>query len=205
MFFQQYNLNPYMLAMSFLVLLAVLTNAPNPFIYTYLIFNTTLVIVSLRIKDFNTFVLGLMILLPYYLEQIIFNLGIISLSSSIENRLYQNSIIFGVQFLINLVVLFPIVKRIELQEKYWPKSKPELSVGDQIFPWLILLSCIKCFTALVENYFRNGLGYDIQFFYSIFDITGFINLSITTTILAALVYDNYKNSKYRTLPKLTKK
>ncbi|CCQ11455.1 hypothetical protein PALB_23520 [Pseudoalteromonas luteoviolacea B = ATCC 29581] len=195
----------FMLAMSVVILLAVLTNAPNPFIYAYLAYNTFLVIAALKFKDFNTFVLGTLILSPYFLEQIIFNFGFISLSSTEENRLYQNSLIFGVQLIINLIVLYPIVKRYELQEKYWPSSKVKMSLGDQIFPWLILLSTVKCFTALVENYFRNGLGYNIQFFYSIFDITGFINLSITTAVMTTLVFESYTDFKLSKIPRILKK
>ncbi|MFC3033161.1 hypothetical protein ACFOEE_11580 [Pseudoalteromonas fenneropenaei] len=200
---RSYNL--YSFALSVLVLIAVLVNAPNIFIYTYLIYNSILILIALRIKDFNIVALGILMICPYYLEQVLFNLGLVSLKSSDDDRLIQNSIIFGIQASINLLPLYPLVKRMEIQSKLWPSVKIRATPADEVFPWLQLCLISLSFFCLIENYLRNGLNYQVQFFYDIFDITGYIVFSITTAIMSFMTIDSYKNHRLSILPTLRNK
>ncbi|WMN61121.1 hypothetical protein NI389_06970 [Pseudoalteromonas xiamenensis] len=193
-----------LLGVSACVLLFTFLHLPIFFLRFYVVFIFCIIICSLKFKDRDTTFISFIALIPVLLEMMIFDTGLISLKSSDEERLFQNTVIFGIQFLSNLAALIPMVLRVEFQTKIWPFYEPKLTIADNVFPYTLLLSSIVIFCSLIENYLRNGLGYDIKFFYSIYDIVGYFVLSTNATILTYLTINSYKDERFKKLPSLKK-
>ncbi|QTH72497.1 hypothetical protein [Pseudoalteromonas xiamenensis] len=187
------------------VVFFAMLHLPFYFLRAYLGFVALVTLYAYKLGDKDTAFIGFLAFVPFFLEVLIFNLGLISLTSSDEDRLMQNTIIFGVQFVISLIALIPMVMRVELQQKIWKDYQPQLTLADTVFPWALLFSTIKVFCALIENYLRNGLGYKVQFFFSTYDITGYLMLSISASILGYMLYESHCEHKYKILPSLKPK
>ncbi|PAY01514.1 hypothetical protein CKO50_10220 [Pseudoalteromonas sp. HM-SA03] len=160
---------------------------------------------GLRLKDVNICILCILCLTPFVLETLVFSTGLISLSSSPENRLFQNSLIFGIHLIIELIVLAPLTYRTELTKKLFPRYKIKYTFADNIFPWLAILGALFTFATIVENYLRNGKGYDVTFFFYSSDIAGYILYSAKCGIMIALTALTYKEEYDYALPSLRKK
>lgn len=193
------------LIVTIVVVFFAFMHSPPIFLWVYLIYVLFIIVLSLRLNDKDTAFIGFIAFLPFFIEMVLFGFGLISTSSSDDNRLKQNTIIFGVQFVISLIALVPMVKRVELQRLIWRRYEPKMTLADQVFPWMLLFTSLKIFGALFENYLRNGLGYKVQFFYDTYDITGYLMLSITACILTYMLLEAYKDSKFNVTPSLKSK
>ncbi|TMP37816.1 hypothetical protein CWB98_09090 [Pseudoalteromonas rubra] len=147
-----------------------------------------------RIKDINVCFLAIIAIMPVLYENIIFTSGLISLDSTDDNRLLQNSIIFGAHLVKELLILVPLTYRVELTKKLFPKHKIRYTFADSILPWLCIITAAMSFFALIENYFRNAKGYDITFFFYAFEITGYLNYSAVCGILVVLAFLTYRDA-----------
>lgn len=190
------------LIVTIMVVFFVMMKSPAVFVWLYIVYISGIAILAYRLNDKDTAFISFIAFVPICLEMVLFGFGFISTSSSDEDRLKQNTIIFGVQFVISLIALIPMVKRVELQRFIWRNYEPKLTLADQVFPWMLLLTSLKVFGALFENYLRNGLGYKIQIFFDTYDITGYLMLSITACILTFMLLESYSNSKFNTPPSL---
>ncbi|MFC0117943.1 hypothetical protein ACFFK7_08415 [Pseudoalteromonas xiamenensis] len=186
------------------VLFFTFLQVPFLFLRLYVVFIFLIILFSIKFKDRDTTFIAIIAAIPVCLEMVIFNTGLVSLESTEEERLFQNTIIFGIQFLANLAALIPMVLRVEFQSKIWPFYEPKLTIADSVFPYTLLTSSVVIFCSLIENYLRNGLGYDIRFFYSIYDIVGYFVLCISATVLTYMTWNSYVDNKFRQLPSLKK-
>ncbi|WMO12392.1 hypothetical protein [Pseudoalteromonas piscicida] len=103
--------------------LFVLYDIRYHFFLIYIMTISAILVVGIRLKDINISTLAILVAIPFSLEVIVFSSGLISLSSTESSRLLQNSIIFGVHFLINLSVVFPLTHRVELTKKLFLRQK----------------------------------------------------------------------------------
>lgn len=194
-----------LISVSCCVIFFALLQLPLFFLKFYTLFISIIIFAAFKLKDRDTAFIAILALIPFLLEMLVFDLGIVSLSSDDENRLFQNTLIFSVQFAISLIALVPMVLRVEIQSKIWPYYEPKMTLADSVFPYSLLVSSVIIFCALIENYLRNGLGHNIRFFYDIFDITGYFILSISATILTSMVIESHKEYKLKKLPSLKKR
>lgn len=190
------------LIVTIMVVFFAIMHIPPVFLWVYLVYVSGIIILAFRLNDKDTAFISFIAFVPFFIEMVLFGFGLISTSSSDEDRLKQNTIIFGVQFIISLIALIPMVKRVELQKLIWRNYEPKLTLADQVFPWMLLFTSLKIFGALFENYLRNGLGYKIQFFFDTYDITGYLMLSITACILTFMLLETYSNAKFKNTPSL---
>lgn len=104
--------------------LLVLYDIRFHFYIIYVLIVLTVFILGARLKDVNICALSLLAVVPFTLETAVFSSGLISLDSSDKDqRLLQNTLIFGTHFLIALMVVFPLTYRVEITKKAIPKIK----------------------------------------------------------------------------------
>ncbi|MGA4605242.1 hypothetical protein [Pseudoalteromonas maricaloris] len=185
--------------------LLVLYDIRFHFYLIYLLIVLTVFILGARLKDINICALSLLAIVPFTLETAVFSSGLISLESSKDQRLLQNTLIFGAHFLIDLIIVFPLTYRVELTKKLFPKFKTRYTFADAIMPWLAIFSVCMSFAALVENYFRNAKGANLTFFFYSFDVSGYLIYSANCLILLILAAVTYKEAYDYALPSLRKK
>ncbi|PCK31487.1 hypothetical protein CEX98_12510 [Pseudoalteromonas piscicida] len=158
-----------------------------------------------RLKDINICTLSILAVVPFTLETIVFSSGLISLESSKDQRLLQNTLIFGTHFIIGLLIIFPLTYRVEITKKLFPKLKSRYTFADAIMPWLAIFNVVMSFAALVENYFRNAKGANMTFFFYSFDVSGYLIYSANCLILLSLAAITYKEEYDYALPSIRKK
>lgn len=186
--------------------LLVLYDIRFHFYVIYGLIVSTIFILGARLKDINICALSVLALVPFTLETAVFSSGLISLDSSDKDqRLLQNTLIFGTHFIISLLVIFPLTYRVEITKKLFPKLKTRYTFADAIMPWLAMLSIFMSFAALIENYFRNAKGVNMTFFFYSFDVSGYLIYSANCLTLLILAAITYKEEYDYALPSLRKK
>ncbi|WP_462160697.1 hypothetical protein [Pseudoalteromonas maricaloris] len=185
--------------------LFVLYDIRYHFFLIYIMTISAILVAGIRLKDINISTLAILVAIPFSLEVIVFSSGLISLSSTESSRLLQNSIIFGVHFLINLSVVFPLTHRVELTKKLFPKAKVRFTFADSILPWLAILGVFMSFAGLVENYLRHAKGVNSTIFFYSFDVSGYIIYASNCGVLLVLTALTYKEEYDYALPSLRKK
>ncbi|MEJ6474363.1 hypothetical protein [Pseudoalteromonas piscicida] len=185
--------------------LLVLYDIRFHFYLIYLLIVSTVFILGARLKDINICTLSILAVVPFTLETIVFSSGLISLESSKDQRLLQNTLIFGTHFIIGLLIIFPLTYRVEITKKLFPKLKSRYTFADAIMPWLAIFNVVMSFAALVENYFRNAKGANMTFFFYSFDVSGYLIYSANCLILLSLAAITYKEEYDYALPSIRKK
>ncbi|WP_125778695.1 hypothetical protein [Pseudoalteromonas rubra] len=149
-------------------------------------------VIGIKLRDFNLCGLAGLALFPIAYENLIFTTGLISLNSEQHNRLLQNSIIFGLHIVKEVILLVLLTYRVELSQRIFPTRRVYYTFADGLLLWLCLLTVIISFLALSENYLRNGLGYDITFFFYAFEITGYLFYASVCGTLSLLAFKSYQ-------------
>ena len=185
--------------------LFVLYDIRYHFFLLYLMSVSALFVVGARLKDINICTLALLVAIPFTVEVVIFSSGLVSLSSTENSRLVQNSIIFGIHFLINLTVVIPLTYRVEITKKLFPKSQVKFTFADQVLPWLAIFGVFISFAALVENYLRHAKGVNSTIFFYSFDVAGYIIYASNIGVLTVLTAIKYKEAYDYALPSLRKR
>ena len=183
-------------------------SSTDPVVFSYIIITIGIVFIlfSFKVKDFNIAILAMIILIiPTLSEFVIFGTGLISLDSNIENRLIQNSIIYGIHLFLNILFLAPITYRLELSKKLFPQLKIKYTFADAIFPWLQLISIFLTAAALIENYVRHTYSIDITFVFYSYSLIIFMIYSFSASTIGLLCYCTYKDSYLDKLPRLIQK
>ncbi|MCG7561937.1 MULTISPECIES: hypothetical protein [Pseudoalteromonas] len=187
------------------VVIFIMQDATYVFILSCIAIISLVFLIGLRIKDINICVLAMMNLSSILIENLLFSTGLISLYSDEENRLLQNSIIFGLSMARELLILVLLTYRVEITKWLFPKHQIRATFADSIMPWLYLIGAAISFFALIENYFRNGKGYDITFFFYAFEITGYLIFSTICAMLVALTVISYKEAYELKVPTIKKR
>ncbi|KZN43752.1 hypothetical protein [Pseudoalteromonas luteoviolacea] len=176
------------------VVIFIIQDATYFFFLAYISIVSLVFLIGHRLRDVNICSISFLAMMPVLFENIIFTTGLISLVSEPGDRLIQNSLIYGIHLVKELMILVPLTYRVEISKKLFPKHKIRYTFADSVLPWLCLISAAISFFALIENYMRNGKGYDITFFYYAFDVTGYLNYSMFCGVLVVLTFLSYKEA-----------
>ncbi|KAF7772240.1 hypothetical protein PCIT_a2273 [Pseudoalteromonas citrea] len=176
-----------------IVTLFILKDDPAVFTYSLFALGVLAFFLALRIGDVNIVTVIILVALSPLAEFIIFGFGLVDLRSSSGDRLIQNSIIFGIHLVIDVVVLIPMTYRVEISKKLFPIEKIKYNIADSLLPWVQLIGIFVSVFALVENYLRNAKGYDIALFFYSFSISGYIVYSFSAILITILLVMSYKN------------
>ncbi|MEC4088458.1 hypothetical protein [Pseudoalteromonas rubra] len=193
--FRYINSPLLMVIVALSLILIILRDATFYVFSAYSLLLSGLFIIGVRLKDVNLCGLTGLALFPIIYENLLFSTGLISLTSETQNRLFQNSLIFGLHFIKELILLVLLIYRMEITKRLFPTRNIYYTFADTLLPWLCLLTAIFSFLALFENYLRNGRGYDITLFFYAFEVTGYLFYSSVCGILLVLTVITYQQQR----------
>ncbi|KAF7788735.1 hypothetical protein PRUB_a1785 [Pseudoalteromonas rubra] len=192
----RYLNRPLLMATVTLSLLLIILRDATFYVFSaYSLLLIGLFIIGVRLREVNLCGLTGLALFPIVYENLLFTTGLISLTSETQNRLFQNSLIFGLHLIKELILLVLLIYRMEISKRLFPNRHIYYTFADTLLPWLCLLTAIFSFLALFENYLRNGRGYDITLFFYAFEITGYLFYSSVCGILLVLTLLTYQKRR----------
>ncbi|MCG7560323.1 hypothetical protein [Pseudoalteromonas sp. McH1-42] len=85
------------------------------------------------------------------ISYVIFEAGVVDVITPSENKLLQGTIVYGVQFLLNLLTATALIFRVQISRVLSKSKQIELTHFDGIFHWIFLYMCLINLLALLEN------------------------------------------------------
>ncbi|MDK1288603.1 hypothetical protein [Pseudoalteromonas umbrosa] len=157
----------------------------------YLMLLSVCFIFGLKNNDINLTHISLFLVVINGIEYITFTKLIDPIAQN-NDYLSKGTIIFGLQFVINLVAVCVFIFRVQLSKKLFGSSKVSLTDFDAFFHWFFILSAFNCLLALAENTVRNIYDIDFQFFYDLYPIVAYLLWALTFGALITMAYCSIK-------------
>ncbi|WP_440055035.1 hypothetical protein ACSLBF_02435 [Pseudoalteromonas sp. T1lg65] len=171
----------------------ILLDRAQVFLAFNLIFNFFVFLLAWRLKEKNIITITLIVTVPIVVETIVFGFGLIDLSSTADNILIHNSIIFGYHLIVEILILFMLMKRSNITRWFCGQQHVKHTFADDLLPWVFLFGVFVAAATLLENYLRIVKDYEMTFFFYSMDVVGYVSRTVVSSTLVMMVFREYQN------------
>lgn len=168
----------------------------NPDIVTllYLTFLGFGIVCGMVLKDVNITHISIFLFLVNLVDYVLFGMGIIDLSAHNNDYLVLGSLVFGIQFVVNLIAIAIFLFRVQISRAISKSKSIELTNFDGLFHWFFMFLAVICFLAFTENAIRNVFDLDsFEFIYDYYEILYYIPWALTCGTLLTMMICSVKD------------